>query len=69
MKKTLLATSIAALSLTQTIAFADESQVMVVTAARAAQTIDDTLAYVSVITKEDIEDISLYLSTQSFCKD
>lgn len=55
MKKTLLATSIAALSLTQTIAFADESQVMVVTAARAAQTIDDTLASVSVITKEDID--------------
>lgn len=54
MKKAILAASVVALSLTQAIAFA-EDDTMIVTAARAAQTVDDTLASVSVITKEDID--------------
>ncbi|PHS71723.1 MAG: TonB-dependent receptor [Cycloclasticus sp.] len=54
MKKTILAASIAAFLLTQTIAFAEDNT-MIVTAARAAQTTDATLASVSVITKEDID--------------
>lgn len=55
MKKTILATSIiAALSLTQSIAFA-EDDTLIVTAARTAQTADETLASVSVVRKEDID--------------
>ncbi|MEW4982698.1 MAG: TonB-dependent receptor [Cycloclasticus sp.] len=55
MKKTILASSIlAALSLTQVTAFA-EDDTMIVTATRTAQTADETLASVSVVTKEDID--------------
>tara|TARA_R110002096_G_scaffold168798_6_gene340069 strand:+ start:3679 stop:5502 length:1824 start_codon:yes stop_codon:yes gene_type:complete len=55
MNKTLLAAGItAALSLTQSIAVA-EDDAMVVTATRTAQTADQTLASVSVVTKEDID--------------
>jgi vitamin B12 transporter len=55
MNKTILAASIAAaLSLTQTVAFA-EDDTLIVTATRTAQTADQTLASVSVITKEDID--------------
>lgn len=53
MKKTLLAASIAVV-LTQQVALAEDGE-MVVTAARSAQTADETLASVSVVTKEDIE--------------
>ncbi|PCH83760.1 MAG: TonB-dependent receptor [Piscirickettsiaceae bacterium] len=55
MKKTILAASIAAaLSLTQQIAFAEDDAI-IVTATRTAQTVDETLASVSVVTKEDIQ--------------
>ncbi len=55
MKKIILAASIAAaLTLTQQIAFA-EDDAMIVTATRTAQTANETLASVSVITREDIE--------------
>lgn len=55
MKKTILASSIlAALSLTQSIAFA-EDDALVVTATRTAQVADKTLASVSIVTRDDIE--------------
>jgi len=55
MKKILLASSIiTALSLTNSIAFAKDDT-LIVTASRVAQTADETLASVSVITKKDIE--------------
>jgi len=55
MKKILLVSSIiTALSLMNSIAFAKDDT-LIVTASRIAQTADETLASVSVITKEDIE--------------
>lgn len=55
MKKTILAASIsAALSLTNTVVVADDDA-MVVTATRTTQTADETLASVSVVTKEGID--------------
>ena len=53
MKKTLLAASVAALSLSQSAVFAEDDTV-IVTATRTAQTADETLSSVSVITKKDI---------------
>ena len=54
MKKPILAASLAAVSLIPVVAFAEDDS-MIVTAARAAQTANEALASVSVVTKEDIE--------------